>query len=204
MNDKALTKLWTVLGLASLLFGWAAAARSRGLSAKSGVVIDVGSLLPDASSILSFVVLAALILLNLYVTRQFAARYPDHSWVRRIPIAYFDSGDVDVTQPLGRLYQKFMLFGFLVLPTVFLVVVFNAFVEASVFDSAGTKLVSGWGQLIRIGGIDWADAFQGRYRFAQPNGPSYYPIVQPWVYLGLALYVVWSTAVTLKSVIRRP
>ena len=67
MNDKALTKFWSVLGLGSLLLDWAAAARSRGLSAKSSVVIDVGGLLPDASSLLSFLVLAVLIALTLFV-----------------------------------------------------------------------------------------------------------------------------------------
>ena len=102
----------------------------------------------------------------------------------------------------GALYQKVMLFGFLVLPTVFLLVVFNVFMEATIFDTDGHLFVSGWRQLIAAATVNWSDALTGQYRFGATNGPSYYPIIQPWLYLVYVGYVVYSSVGTLRMIVR--
>ena len=102
----------------------------------------------------------------------------------------------------GALYQKVMLFGFLVLPTVFLLVVFNVFMEATTFDEDGHLFVSGWRQLIAVANVNWFDALTGQYRFGAANGPSYYPLIQPWLYLGFVGYVVYSSVRTLRMIVR--
>src|SRR5689334_2892680 len=104
MTEKAWKKVWAVMGTAALLFGYAAVLRSRGVAMKSEI-LDVGSLLPDASSILSFVILAALCWLTLLITRRYALRKLDQPWSGRLPIFYVDSDDIDVNTSDGKLFQ---------------------------------------------------------------------------------------------------
>lgn len=199
MSDKAWGKLWGYLGLAALIYGWAAAARSRGLAIKSDVV-DVGSELPIASSILSFVVLWALVVLSLCVTLRYQRNHRGESWQRRIPLAFFAREDVDVDSPDGRLYQRMFLAAFVVAPSFFLLFVFVQFAQAPVY--------CGTAEYAR--GVDQflppppPAGCLGDYRFGHKDGPSYFPWTQPWLYLLGLLYALWLFARVSYGLLRRP
>jgi hypothetical protein len=201
MEDKAWGKIWGVVGLAALVFGWAAAARSRGLDAKTSVAVDVGSILPVASSILSFLVLFALTILTVEVTIRFAMLHLNDGWFKRVPIAFLSSDEIDPSSRDGKAYQAILFIAFSILPILFLFFVFVQFSDAPTYRPDGKLFENGWANYMPTASPTWK-WLSGLYRFGDPKGPSYYPVFQPWLYLSMLGLTAVRCAVMLQRVFR--
>lgn len=162
----------------------------------------MGSLLPDASSILSFVILWVLVWVTLTVTMRHA-RNKEGAWSARIPLFYFDAKNVDVATNDGRFYQGVMLTAFVIVPVILLTALYSSFLSYWAFDRAGNKFAQGINHLFPAGVPTAAAIFSGEFRYGSSNGPSYYPLIQPWLYLALLLAAYSRLGRTLRSVFSR-
>jgi hypothetical protein len=200
MTESALRRIWGALGSALLVFSVACFLRTTGAKLlDSG--INQSSLDPHAVPLFSIPIIWALSVLVLRVTREHAAlvamRKPGAIWADKLPIFFFDTSDIQVDQPLGKLYQRWMLILFLILPFVILVHQFLWLMDGTV-TFGNTEILRGWRQLWPVERIDWGH-WRTDYRM---SGPQYWPWLEPWLFLTMVLHVAWRLVGTLHPIVR--
>jgi hypothetical protein len=196
MNEKVLRGIWGTLGSALLVFAAACFLRTTGAKLiESG--IKQNELDPHAVPLLAIPVIWILAILVMRATREHArlviGRDPQASWAQRLPIFYFDPSDVAVDERLGRLYQRYFLALFLVVPVIVMLHQFGLLLEADAMLD-GDLLIHGWKHLSVVG-IDWS-RWLTDYRLA---GLQYYPVIEPWIFVAMILHVAWRLGGSLRS-----
>jgi hypothetical protein len=201
MNEKALRNLWTSLGSALALISVACYVRSTGAKLVDAS-LKLADLDPHAVPIFSIPVIFVLSWLLQRVgwvyTENVLAANSVAPWPFRLPVAFLDAADLDFTQPLGRSYQRWLFFLFIVLPVLIEIQQFGLFVSGDVLlgDHPVTRL-SGIHKFLASGldGAGWLTD----YRYA---GQQYYPMLQPWVYLLFSLLLICITVLTVVRIFR--
>jgi len=186
LSESAWSRLYDTVGVTTLIFGWLAAASARGLDVKNKTnAIPEAAFQPFLSSLFGFLWLWTLASALLVIAIRYASAAPSTSrWAERLPVPFFHTGDVIRSSVNGAWLQAIVCAAFIVVPTICLLVVFETFMDTPFFDDAGREHVkNGWQQLRE--GVWWNDTLSGTYRFGRSNGLSYYPVVQPAIYLAL-------------------
>lgn len=202
MNEKALRTLWTALGSALLLASVAFYIRSTGAKFVDSAV-KVAEIPSQAVPIFSIPVIAVLSWLTQRVAREqnSRVRQSDHSarWLQRFPVAFLEPSDLDFSSALARSYQRWILFLFIILPTIIELQQLGIFLRADVeLGDHVQRSISGLRQLVSLD-IDW-HRWWTDYRYADQQ---YYPLVQPWAYLLIGVGLVTYTVGTLMTIFRR-
>jgi hypothetical protein len=202
MNEKALRTLWTALGSALLLASVAFYIRSTGAKFVDSAV-KVAEIPSQAVPIYSIPVIAVLLWLTQRVAREHRSSVqhsnPSAHWLQRFPVAFLEPSDLDFSSSAARSYQRWILFLFIILPTVIELQQLGIFLRADV--ELGDHVVhslSGLRQLVSLD-IDW-HRWWTDYRYADQQ---YYPLIQPWVYLLIGLGSLIYTVGTLITIFRR-
>lgn len=200
MNDRAWSKLWSLVGLASFGFGLAATLVARGAGAAGESFVKLGQW-AEASVVVSFPVLFCLLFLTTIIAYRFAQIKANAPWPERIPLAILDRDDVYFDSIDMRVFQCGMLFAYLALPSMFLIIIFIVFINGSVYYD-GVKLFSGLEQFHPP--ALQHERFSGQYRFGSAHGPSYYPTASPVCYtIFLAIAVTFQALLAAKLLSRR-
>lgn len=106
MSEKAVRGIWGTLGSALLAFAVACFVRTTGAKLfESG--IKQNDLDAHAVALLAIPIIWILAILVMRANREHAsmvvARHPNASWAERLPVFYFDPGEIAVNDRLGRL-----------------------------------------------------------------------------------------------------
>lgn len=194
MNDKALSKLWGFFSVISLTLSILSWLRITGLTVKTD---DFGFLSkpPVETTILTFPILALLIIGSLWLANHYRHKFGGSSWAERFPLFYFEKTDIDVATKDGHTYQGFCFVLFLVVPLVCLLVVYVKFLSGSVYCGNPVKKIFDQVTLFPI----HSEKCVSFYRYASDNGPQYYLWSTPWIYLSLFL---GSIAYWIKTIYR--
>lgn len=192
MSSKALGKLWSFLGLLSSGISVAFLFRAAAADTDAGLV-PLGSFSPYGMTTVAIPVGCVIALVVLWLTRRHAG-LESGSWAKRLPVFYFEEGEIDPEHPDGRKYQAFFLVAFVIFPVIAQFLLLVKF-------GGGTAIVEGvrvsrWQHFWPGTNIDWGTWIGGMYMM---DGMSYYPILEPWAFTGLVLWLGVSLIRTLRS-----
>lgn len=200
MSPRALGTVWSFLGVLAFGFALTSVLRSTG-SDVSDYLIPLGSAEPYSAALVSWPLAAVFAASVLYVTRLYT-RHPAvtgrRQWESRIPVFYFEAGDVDPETPVGARYQRLIAIAFVVLPLLLQVVLLIKIAQGTVFAPDGAEFVKSLGeQFWPPMPVNWSNALSGMYRFGCPDtGVTYYPLLTPYVYTAAELaLIVYATTV---------
>lgn len=201
MNEKALRTLWSYLGSALLVIAVASYVRSTG-SKLVDASLKIGELDPRGVPVISIPVIVLLSSVVQRLGRDYTlnslASNPIGAWPARIPVAFLEPADLDFTTSLGRSYQRWVFFLIVLLPVIIELQQFILFLAGNVsIDDHFVNSLSGIHQLVPSGvdGTRWLTD----YRYATLQ---YYPILQPWLYVVLSLFLIVITIRTLIQVFK--
>ena len=214
--NKAISKLWGFFTLTLLTLCVLFWFRNRGGSPKDSLgLLDFKPTTVASTALPVEIVLTGIVL---WMTLIWSRRNRDRGWACRLPVFYFDEVDVDVNSFGGKTYQVISLILTLVLPFILTVHMTAEFFHGTVYVNCDCKnhpgaaikcaaycdkseLVSEWGHfdVPRISRAD--DASDGKLRYGEFEGPSYYAWM-PWVYSFLGIVVVFMWLFALWAIFR--
>lgn len=180
LSEKVWGKMYTAVGGFTAVFAWLAASNARGVVAKDEGVTNLGAYGPFLSALFGFLWLWGLTCVVLIVVLRYATAVRATSWSERLPVPFFDEGDVDRRSANGRWLQALVAFGFVVIPTLCLFAVFATFMSTKFYAVDGVAQIDGWSQLSSP--KFWPGTFSSAFRFGSATGLTYFPVLQPGLY----------------------
>lgn len=201
MSTTALSKLWSFFALALLTLSFLFFLRGTGMDPKGdsfGILGYKATTIP----VLALPMDLALMFLTLWLTWVWATKVGGPTWAHRIPIFHFESKDIDVSSPGGRLYQAFGIGLTLFLPMLFTLQMASRFLAATVYiapKDIPIAIVSRWGHFdtAKLSAVG-----NNMLRFGDANGPEYF-VTEPWLLSACLLAVLAFWVVTVRSVFRK-
>jgi hypothetical protein len=159
---------------------------------------------PRQAPLLAFPFLAAPFLTSLWLARHFQSITRGSTWAERFPVFYFERHDINPAAANGAVYQRWSIGVFVIFPLVCSLFLFGRFLEAEVFIESGPAIISS--RMDHFVPHIPADKtiFFDNYRYGAPDGLSYLPVVIPWLYLGILVWVLTSWVRTLRGIFFPP
>ncbi len=190
MREPAFRKLWSAVALFNLGLCLTLFLRTTGLPLLVPFPVLAGAS-PHATAVLGFPVALFTCGLTLLLTGVFARQHPPRGLEYRLPIPYFDPQDFVPGSTGARIGSRVVEGLSIPLPVFLLLPILAKIVDGSVTLGSPTPrtpydvLFQGWrDHFFPSRSIHWNAWFRGDYRL---DGPTFYPVVQPWLYLVLLL-----------------
>ena len=180
MSRKDLAKTWQKISLFLVIYAAASWAVTQGVSPSFGVGIDQRK---EVAALFGFVVCAPLFLICLWFASRYVISYGGVSWHSRVPPVGLED-DLDLSKPEGRMYQRFILFLFVLFPLAAVTHFYRKILNTPILEKASSKVLSVWDKPPSIfTNID-------DHRFGMEGGVSYLPFYQT-IIISVIFLVIW-------------
>lgn len=189
MSKNDLTKVWQQVSKYMVIYALATWVVTQGGKLDLGVTIGYAG---NIAALFGFLVCTPLFWLSLWLLSQFIDSYGGASYFSRIPQVGLEE-ELDFENPASRMYQRLILFIFLIVPISSITHFYRKILSVPVYDKSTNAVVDMWSPSpISVLVTD-------AYRFGENGGVTFFPFYQPlimtilfaviWVYL---LFVLWK------------
>jgi len=183
MDKSTFTKIWSVVGLALCYVTLNAVLRTQGSEVfASGV--DFSEVERFSATIYGMVLSLPLLACMIWLTGFYIARHPEQPSYYRLPSAFnLQVQDPSSEYRLGKHYQRFFLWMFLILPTLAQVHLLRKFFTGTVFArQGGEPHAVGWKEHL-LQSEPLSVIFSNKYLYGGEGGVTFFPFWEPWFFL---------------------
>lgn len=183
MSKKDLTKIWQMLSKYLVIYAIATWAVTQGALLDLGVAIKQTGYV---AALFGFLICTPLYGVCLWLAGQYSHIYGSTTWYSRLPQVGLED-ELDFTKPVSRMYQRIVLFFFVLLPLFAITHFFRKILIAPVYEIVSGLQVNIWDL------VPASSLVSDAYRLGEDGGVTFFPFYQPLV-MALMLLSIWLYA----------